>query len=255
MYQIKSFYNRILQRSGSQNANNCLKHMGWRCDFTWDRGFRSGWPSSVWSQPPSSSPSPWPLLSARHFAGTRSCSIFCWIHFTFFTLICVTRNWWKRKMEKRVNQGFHKKIRNFGLNNFHLASSTMYSLSTRVSMGSAASHLCPNLMMLLYSLNTSLLVPAMICWLFKDKLHCFFAYFFTTQSASITALSIICSTRSGSWKVFCCPNKFEAILKSILMSKLFLSNPEKVFSFCPNILKLFTSSSQCCSYSFLTDLL
>jgi len=41
--------------------------------------------------------------------------------------------------------------------------------------------------------------------------YAFFEYFFTTQSASMTALSIICSTRSGS------------------------------------------SSSQCCSYSFLTD--
>ena len=30
--------------------------------------------------------------------------------------------------------------------------------------------------------------------------YAFFEYFFTTQSASMTALSIICSTRSGSWK-------------------------------------------------------
>ena len=30
--------------------------------------------------------------------------------------------------------------------------------------------------------------------------YAFFEYFFTTQSASITALSIICSTRSGSWR-------------------------------------------------------
>ena len=30
--------------------------------------------------------------------------------------------------------------------------------------------------------------------------YAFFEYFFTTQSASMTALSIICSTRSGSWR-------------------------------------------------------
>ena len=218
MYQIKSFYNRILQRSGSQNANNCLKHMGWRCDFTWDMGFRSGWPSSVWSQPPSSSPSPWPLLSARHFAGTRSCSIFCWIHFTFFTLICVKRNWWKRKMEKRVNQGFHKKIRNFGLNNFHLASSTMYSLSTRVSMGSAASHLCPNLMMLLYSLNTSLLVPAMILktsftafWHISSQpsLHPSLPFPLSAQHVrDPEKYFVVQISLKQSWKVFWCPNYF-----------------------------------------------
>lgn len=41
----------------------------------------------------------------------------------------------------------------------NLASSAMYSLSTLVSMGLDASHLWPNLMMVLYNLSTSLLVP------------------------------------------------------------------------------------------------
>ena len=51
-------------------------------------------------------------------------------------------------------------------------------------MGSAASHLCPNLMMFLYSLNTSLLVPAMF-WLFKEVFWLFRPSWYTSSQPNL----------------------------------------------------------------------
>ena len=58
--------------------------------------------------------------------------------------------------------------------------------------------------------------------------HFFLAYFFTTQSASITALSIIWSTRSGSWKERHLVFSFSKVIH-LLIPVLFIFFPHRPF--------------------------